>query len=81
MSEAPSKHAWAFAPRFRRGAFGWRSDPAIARIREALSEIKAINRKEPIPAAEGAVLFLSRLSPSLQSIDDPRPRGSVTVMA
>ena len=30
MSKAGSKKAWAFAPRYRRGAFGWRSDPAIA---------------------------------------------------
>ena len=38
--------------------FGWRSDPAITRIKEALSEIKALNRKAPMLAAEGAVLFL-----------------------
>ena len=69
MSKAASKHTWAFSPRFRRGAFGWRSDPAITRIKEALSEIKAVNRKEPMLAAEGAVLFLSKLSPALENID------------
>ena len=69
MSKAGIKHAWAFAPRFRRGAFGWRSDPAIARIKEALAEIKAANRKAPMLAAEGAVLFLSKLSPALENID------------
>lgn len=62
-------HAWAFAPRFRRGAFGWRSEPAITRIKEALSEIKAVARKDPVLAAEGAVLFLQKLSPALQNID------------
>ena len=52
MSKASSKHVWTFASRFRRGAFGWRSDPAITRIKEALAEIKAVNRKEPMRAAE-----------------------------
>ena len=69
MSRASTSHAWAFAPRFRRGAFGWRSEPAIARIKEALSEIKAVARKDPVLAAEGAVLFLQKLSPALQNID------------
>jgi hypothetical protein len=43
MTEAVNKHTWAFSPRFRRGAFGWRSEPAIARIKEALAEIKDAN--------------------------------------
>ncbi len=60
---------WTFASRFRRGAFGWRSDPAITRIKEALTEIRAVNRKDPMLAAEGAVLFLIKLSPSLENID------------
>jgi hypothetical protein len=69
MNKASSKHVWTFASRFRRSAFGWRSDPAITRIKEALTEIKAVNRKEPMLAAEGAVLFLIKLSPSLENID------------
>ena len=69
MSKASNKHVWTFASRFRRGAFGWRSDLAITRIKEALAEIKAVNRKEPMLAAEGAVLFLIKLSPSLENID------------
>ncbi len=69
MSKTADKHAWAFAPRFRRGGFGWRSEPAIARIKEAIAEIKAASRKEPLLAAEGAVLFLQKLSPALQNID------------
>ena len=69
MSKSTARHAWAFAPRFRRGAFGWRSEPAITRIKEALSEIKAVARKDPVLAAEGAVLFLQKLSPALQNID------------
>jgi tetratricopeptide (TPR) repeat protein len=69
MSKSPSKHTWAFGPRFRSGSFGWRSEPAITRIKEAVSEIKAVAKKEPVVAAEGAVLFLQKLSPALQNID------------
>lgn len=69
MSKATDKPTWAFAPRFRRGGFGWRSQPAIARIKEAIAEIKAVSRKEPLLAAEGAVLFLQKLSPALENID------------
>lgn len=63
------KHSWAFAARFRAGAFGWRSEPAITRIKEAVSEIKATSKKDPILGAEGAILFLQKLSPALQNID------------
>ena len=69
MSKAADKPAWVFAPRFRRGAFGWRSDPAIARIKEAVAEIKAAGRKNPSLAAVGAVLFLQKLSPAIENID------------
>lgn len=63
------KHTWTFAPRFRAGAFGWRSEPAITRIKEAVSEIKGISKKDQILGAEGAILFLQKLSPALQNID------------
>lgn len=55
-------YKWQFAPRFRR-AFGWKSDTPIQRIKEALAEIKAVAKKEPVLAAEGAVLFLEKLAP------------------
>lgn len=69
MSTETDKHTWAFVPRFRRGAFGWRSQPAIARIKEAVTEIKAVARKDPQLGAEGAVLFLQKVSPALQNVD------------
>ena len=62
-------YKWQFAPRFRRHAFGWRSDTPIQRIKEALSEIKLVARKEPILAAEGAVTLLEKLSPALEQVD------------
>jgi hypothetical protein len=64
-----SKQSWAFRARFRRHAFGWRSQPAIKRIKEAVSEIKKAARKEPVLGGEGAVLFLEKLSPALAHVD------------
>lgn len=62
-------HKWQFTARFRRHAFGWRSDTPIQRIKEALTEIKQIARKEPVTAAEGAVTLLEKLSPALEQVD------------
>jgi hypothetical protein len=63
-------HPWAFRARFRRAAFGWRgSKLAIERIHEALAEIRAVARQDPATAAEGAILFLEKLSPALNQID------------
>lgn len=65
-----SAAAWAFRPRLRRGAFGWNgSKLAIERIHEALAEIRAVARQHPATAAEGAVLFLERLSPAMNHVD------------
>ncbi|MCC7006852.1 MAG: hypothetical protein IT497_09455 [Ottowia sp.] len=65
----PTPHKWQFASRFRRNAFGWRSDMPIQRIKEALAEIKQIARKDAITAANGAVILLEKLSPALQQVD------------
>lgn len=64
-----SKQSWAFRTRFRRHAFGWRSQPAIKRIKEAVSEIKKAARKDPVLGGEGAVLFLEKVSPALAHVD------------
>ncbi len=64
-----SAHKWEFAPRFRRNAFGWRSDLPIQRIKEALSEIRQVARKEPVLAADGSILLLEKLSPALMEVD------------
>ncbi len=65
----PAKHQWALRPRFRRNAFGWKSQPAIARVREAVAEIRGVARTNPPLAAEGAVLFLEKVSPALEQVD------------
>jgi tetratricopeptide (TPR) repeat protein len=62
-------HHWEFTSRFRRGAFGWKSQPAIQRVKEAVSEIKKVARRDPVLAAEGAVMFLERVSPALEGVD------------
>ncbi len=56
-------HKWQFFPRFRRHAFGWRSDAPIQRIKEALAEIKQVARTDAVLAAEGAVMFLEKVRP------------------
>jgi len=67
---SPQKnHKWTFRARFRRHAFGWRSQPPIKRIREAVSEIKKAARKDPVLGAEGAVLLLEKLSPAIEQVD------------
>lgn len=62
MKITAEKPIWEFAPRFRRAAFGWRSQPAITRIKEAVAEIKKVARKEPTLAAKGAVKSLTSLA-------------------
>jgi hypothetical protein len=61
-------HRWAFTPRFRRHAFGWRSQPAVQRVREAVAEIQKLAKKDPALADAGAVLFLEKVSPALEQV-------------
>ncbi len=63
------KHKWTFRARFRRSAFGWRSQPAIKRIKEAVSEIKKAARKDPVLGGEGGVLFLEKISAAIERVD------------
>lgn len=68
MPRSPA-HKWAFAPRFRRHAFGWRSQPAVQRVREATAELQKVAKKDPALAAAGAVLFLEKVSAALEQVD------------
>lgn len=63
------RHRWEFASGFRRNTFGWRSQRAIQRVREAVSEIRKVRGSNPMLAAEGAVLFLEKVSPALEHVD------------
>ncbi len=62
-------HQWAFKARFRKGAFGWKSETPIKRIKEAVSEIKKVAKTSPETGAEGAVIFLERISAALEHVD------------
>jgi hypothetical protein len=62
-------YKWEFKARFRRHAFGWKSQPAITRIKQAVTEIKKVAKKDPALAAEGAIAFLERVSPALEHVD------------
>ena len=64
-----TSHKWAFAARFRRGAFGWKSALPIQRLKEAVTEIRQVARREPMVAADGAVSLLEKLSPALEQVD------------
>lgn len=66
---ASEAHNWEFKARFRRHAFGWKSQPAIARIKQAIAEIKKVAKNDVLLAAEGALLFLERVSPALEQVD------------
>lgn len=62
-------HKWTFPARFRAGAYGWKSQTPIKRIKEAVSEIKKVASTDPATAAEGAVRFLERISPAIEHAD------------
>ncbi len=62
-------YPWQFVPRFKREAFGWKSDTPRLRIKEAVAEIKGMAREDTCLAAEGAVLFLEKLVPAIEGVD------------
>ena len=63
-------HKWIFPARFRTGAYGWKSSRlACQRLREAVSEIKKVAKKEPVLAAEGVVRLMEKLWPALEHVD------------
>jgi hypothetical protein len=72
-------HKWEFKTRFRRGAFRWKSEPAITRIKQAISEIKKVARMDKTLAAEGGVIFLERLSPAIEQVDSSSGRIGTAV--
>jgi len=64
------KYKWSFLSKFRRNVFSWKASKLAAdRIKEAVSEIKIVARKDPILGAEGAVLFMEKVSPALEHVD------------
>ena len=66
---ARTAYKWTFRSRFKAKAFGWRSSLPIKRVKEAVSEIKQVTRKDKCLGAEGAVILLERLSPAIAEVD------------
>ncbi len=65
-----SKHKWIFPARFRAGVYNWKASRlACQRLREAVSEIKKVAKKDPVLGAEGAVRLMEKLWPALEHID------------
>lgn len=61
---------WAFRAKFRARAFGPKSSKlAIERLKQALTEIKAVGRHDALRAADGAVLLVERISPAFEQVD------------
>ena len=67
---AGEKFKWMFTSRFRSGAYSWKASRlAVQRIKEAVSEIKRINRKDCILSSAGAVLFIEKLVSAIGEVD------------
>ena len=67
---ARSAHKWSFAARFRAGAYSWKASRlACQRLREAVSEIKKVAKKDPQIGAEGAVRLIEKIWPALEHVD------------
>jgi len=65
-----SVHKWAFPARFRAGAYSWKASRlACQRLREAVSEIKKVAKKDPLIGAEGAVRLMEKIWPALEHVD------------
>jgi hypothetical protein len=65
-----SKHEWIFPARFRAGAYSWKASRlACQRLREAVSEIKNVAKKDPVCGAEGAVRLIEKIWPALEHVD------------
>jgi len=63
-------HKWTFLSRFRAGAYSWKTSKlACRRLREAVSEIKKVAKKNPQIGAEGAVRLMEKIWPALEHVD------------
>jgi hypothetical protein len=61
---------WQFKARYRANAYGWRGTSlAVSRLKEAVSEIKAVAKSDPVAAGDGVVSLMERIWPAFQDID------------
>lgn len=65
-----SKHTWLFRRHLKPNTFNWKSSTLAAkRLKEALSEIRAMSKEDSRLAAHGVVELAERIWPSLEPID------------
>jgi len=70
LSSLRAEYKWQFTAKFRTGALGWRASRLAAqRLKEAVSEIRKVGRKDPALAAEGAIRLIEKLWPAFEHID------------
>jgi hypothetical protein len=70
LESMAAKYSWTFKARLRVRAFGWRgSHLACQRLKEAVTEIKKVARKDPVTAGDGVVSLMERIWPAFQDID------------
>jgi hypothetical protein len=70
MPTKNNKHNWEFTKYFRANVYGWKGTAlASKRIKDAVKEIKSVAQKEPVTAAEGAVLFIEKCWRAIEHID------------
>lgn len=61
---------WRFKAKLRARAYGWRgSKLAIARLKEAASEIRSVAKSDRVAAGDGVVVLMERIWPAFQDID------------
>jgi hypothetical protein len=65
-----SRYKWTFAAGFGADVYGWKASRlACQRLREAVSEITKVAKKDPISGAEGVVRLMEKLWPALEHVD------------
>jgi len=66
----PTKHKWKFKSYFRSGAYSWKGTAkASKRMKESVSEIKKVAKKDTSLSGEGAIELFVRLYPAVMHID------------
>lgn len=69
-TKGSSKHTWLFKRHLKPNTFSWKSSALAAkRLKEALAEIKAVNKWNSSLAAQGVVDLAERIWPAFAPID------------
>ena len=63
-------HRWIFPARFPAAAYGWKTSRlACQLLREAVSEIKKVAKKDAVLGAEGVIPLIEKIWPALEHVD------------